>query len=226
MPSTRELLQELQYDAPGWNPTGPRGLLYYLNQAHRYMMSGDCEAHIRIDTATGKPPTLDTTAGTFSYTLPDDCRKLFKVAVDAYEVETNFFFYNFYGRNDAYPWSIRSFIFREHPYFEVPAQSTELLANTNASIIFVYDPSTTTDLFYTFYYVKPTEILSDSIQVQIPEKYHELLLDGVMARIGKKEYGAEDNYRYWKEKEVPRIYWKQMNTGLFSQTRFVPQREA
>jgi hypothetical protein len=221
MPTTRELLQELQYDGPGWNIDGTRGLLYYLNQAHRYMMSGDCEHHIRVDTSTGKPPTLDTIEGQIDYEMPDDCRKLFLVAIDAEDTLNNYYNAN---RDYTDEWYVRSFKFREHPYWEVAAQSTFALANANARLQFVHNPGETSDLYHIFYYVKPTEILSDSIQVQVPEIYHDILLDGVMARIGLKEYGDRNNYEYWKREIVAKIYWKEMNNGLFAKTRFVPQR--
>ena len=222
--TTQEILAQLQYDASGWPVEGARGLRHYLNECHRFMMSQDCQQNIVIDASTGKPPTINTTKRTHRYNAPAACRRIFMIGVDSYDTAASAFLYNYYNQNRNVN-NLRQKQFSDWNYLVIPARTVDARPNNvRATYTFTYDPQTTTDIYHLFYYEKPVEILSDSIQPQVQDQFHDLLIDGVLARIGKKEYGSDDNYRYWREMIVKREYNKEMNKGWQTPKQFVTPR--
>ena len=222
MPSTQELIAELQQAAPGWPTEGARGLLYNLNECHRFMMSQDTERNVVIDPTTGRPPVVATTNNTFQYDAPDDCRRVWKIGIDAYEIANSGWFYQYYNRNRVSS-PLREFSFREHLYYMIPISATPALPPTvngvarPATYTFVYNPTDVTvpanQPYHLFYFALPDDITSTTVQPQVEEQFHWMLIDGVLARIGKKEYGADDNYIYWRENIVKKYYNNEQNKG-------------
>lgn len=186
-------------------------------------MSQDTQRNIAIDPATGRPPIIETEDGTFRYTLPDDCRMLWKLGVRVYQDSLNSYLYDFYNRNLHFA-RLQTFTFRDWEYYEIPADSVPRLPGADPSVIFSFNPLDTDDIYHIFYYAVPREILSATTQPQVEEQYHDMLMDGVMARIGKKEYGDGNDYEYWKERVVKREYCRVQNRGQKSRKRFVTSR--
>lgn len=231
MPSTRSLLQQLEFDAAGWQIDGVRGLRWILNECHRYMMCGDAWQHIYVDPSTGQPLTITTTdsdtSGTRQYTAPDDCRRIYDVCIDAQSNLASSVYSNYYNSlRTTYPPHQYTFIFGGHQYIRIYVTTFDTLRYANCRYIFPFNPGNTTDTFYLFYYVRPTEILSDSIELDLAEQYHDILADGVLARIGKKSYGDTNAWEYWKKEIVPNQYWRINNDAFQIKTNYVPQRVA
>ena len=214
------MMQELQYETQ-FEVGGPRGLLSLFNAAHRYMQSGDCEQFIYIDPATGKPPLITTVDSTYTYSAPTDCRKIFAVCIDGINSTGGYWYYNFYNIQKNYTTNLEKLVFRNYWYYKIPLQTYSRNLNSVAQYKFPYNPgSTTNTIYYLFYYLLPREILSDSIDPDVPEQYHDLLMDGVLARVGKKTYGDMNPYDAWKQ-EVKVKYWKEMSSGEQTKTTFV-----
>ena len=227
--TTREILSQLEYDAAGWQSEGTRGLRWHLNECHRFMMSGDIWQHVYVDPSTGRPFALTTTdaetSGTYQYDAPNNCRKIYDIAVDT---ESDFLpdvFYNYYSRQRGqWPAHQYNFIFGGRKYIRTNAWTRSATGGNNAYAVFPFNPGSTTNTYYLFYYELPTEISSDSINPDMADQYHQILIDGVKARIGKKSYGDVNAWEYWKENIVKKQYWKVSDQSFQVKTNYVPQR--
>jgi len=167
------------------------------------MIHHDCENNVYYDPATGLPPVFATTAGTYQYTLPDDCRKLASVFI----AETN----RQYESNltiDAYG---DYFYLQGTRYQEVRASSRPKTPNSNAVLTFSFDPGTTTQQYYRKYYLVARDISSSEIELDVPDTYHDLVVDGLIARVRQIQYGENDQYLLWRNERVPKEYWQEMN---------------
>lgn len=224
MPSTQNLLLELHTETQ-WPIEGTRGLRSILNEVNRFMATGDYEQNVYLNPATGRPPLLTTNVGQLIYTMPSNCRKVYRVGIDISGNNSSLFAYTNYYNKKPYAKQEHDFFFQNYQYTEVPIRSTETTRNADATITFDYYPGYTTDTYYLFYFIKPREISSANIQLDIPEQFHDIVVDGVLARIGKKEYGDANNWEYWKKQIVPKQYWSKMNSGTTqAKTLFVTQR--
>lgn len=219
---TRELLAELQELAQGRPPEGPRGLRHSLNVCHRFMMSQDVEQNIYIDPATGRPPFIVTTTAR-QYNCPDNCRRVWKVGSDTHVPANTMQWYRYYNVNRSAS-ALRQFAFRGVNYYDIPIQSIDRRGTTAATVSFPHNPTATTNVYQLFYYVNPVEILSDTINPQVQDQFYDMLIDGVLARIGLKEYGEKDNFSYWKNVIVKREFNTEMNKGAQGNSSFVKPR--
>lgn len=227
MPTTRQIIAELQYDAQGWQAEGERGLRPVLEICHRYMMSGDCWQHIKINSSTGRPPILETTSGTYQYDAGSDCRKVYAIGIDALSDYVPTVFYNYYNRlAGRVVMDQRIITIGGWAYIYIEAYTQDVMRGAEAKVTFPFNPGTTDDTYYLFYYKKYDDITSDSVDPGMPERYHEILKDGVLARIGKKSYGDNNAWDHWKNVVVPKEYWFQADQAWQPKTRFVPNRQA
>jgi hypothetical protein len=203
VPSTGAILTRITELCHGWNRTGTHGALPYLNEIHRYMVSHDAETNVVLNNATGLPPYLATTLGTYSYACPDNCRKVASVFV-AINVQG----YEYEMPSDAYR---NRFLWRGIEYREVGVTTRPQTRNGNATVHFGFNPGTTTTQYFLKYYIIPTEILSINTNLDIPDQYHDLVIDGVVARIRQVEYGDAEPYLNWKKVRVGEEYWQEAN---------------
>lgn len=194
MPSTSQILTNVEQRCHGWYRNGTRGILPVLNEIHRYMKAHDCENNEVITAATGLCPILATTAGTYQYNLPSDCRRLYQALILADQLG-----YDEYGHYEEYSWRGRS-------WYIVPVAGRPRTRNASPSLTFRSDPGTTTSKYYTRYYVIPREILSPAIQLDVQEEFHTLVEDGVVARIRMSQYGESDPWDMWRNR-VMEEYW-------------------
>lgn len=199
MPSTKEIVTRINALVKGWNRDGTKGILPVLNEVHRYMMSHDCEQNEYIDGSTGLPPLLSTTAGVYQYSLPSTARKHIQVMVE--DTCNDYDDYGYY----------REVWWQGEKYKEVPVRSRPTKRNTAGYIIFRDDPGTHSDRYYWRYYLLPTDITAESVDLDIEEKFHDLVIDGVVARIRQVEYGDSEPYLIWRNQRVPDEYWDSQN---------------
>lgn len=236
MPTTREMITQIQLEAKGWNRDGVRGVLYHFREAHRYMMSQDSEQNIIIDDNTGRPPGFSTTLNKFSYTVGSgqdidvgvEVRRIAGILVDAYVTnnKTSQFFYTFYNRFNAYPWSTEEIFVQGHPYWNIPVRQVDRRPGKPVRFSTVYNPADTSGInpnFLLYAYKLPTEIVSEQVEPDVPEQYHDLLVEGALARIERKQYGKKDAYEFWTRK-VNDEYNTEMNRGAQHTLHFVPPR--
>lgn len=217
MATTSELLVVLQEQCKGWNVNGPRGLLWYLNQAHKMLLQKEAETRVYFDETTGKLPFLDTTDGVYNYSLPSNCWKLADVLVEI--GVTGSILDNYtgadYGIRTASKRRIERVTFAGIDYLKIfqvrswPASETAV-----ARMAFADNPGTTDDVYNIKYYKKPTDITSDSIQIEIEPPFDVLyLLPATVKLIESQQHGNYLEARKELLATIIPMYWKEMNSG-------------
>ena len=210
MPSSRVLITRAMNAARGWNRDGARGILPILDEVNRYMISRDAEVNIAINATTGQPPYLETTSGTRQYTLGGAVRKVasvYQLREEEGYTDTGFDDVN------VYPYAT----WRGLEYYEIPITTRHRKRNSNAIVYFRDNPGTTTTRYFLKYYIEPTEIASENIDLDVTENYHHLVLDGILARIRQIEYGELDQWQTWRER-VALEYLDELNETPYRDT--------
>ena len=217
MATTAELITILQEQFKGWNANGPRGVLHYLDVAHRAFRQLESEQTVYFDETNGKLPYLDTTAGTYAYSLPSNCWKLAGVYVEAGvtgSILDNLSLAD-YGLRTSNTHKIEEVVLSGITYVRI--HNVRSWPSTEAAVArmaFSDDPGTTTDVYNIKYYKKPVELYSDSIQLEVEPPYDELyLLPAVCELIEGIQHGNYAEARanllgVWRPK-----YWKEINSG-------------
>lgn len=203
MPTTSQIVQRVLMHANDWSVDGERGVLPIINEVNNVMMSGNTDHAIQIDSTTGRYPYLDTTAGTLQYDCPDDCRKVASVMVEASRQYEN------HNTNFAYS---RERVWGIDFYVVSNVMSRLRTLATNATVTFPADPGDTSDYYYLKYWVEPTNIQSINQQVDVPEEFHHLLIDGCVARVQPIQYGRPDPWMAWVER-MKMEFWSEMNAN-------------
>jgi hypothetical protein len=216
---TEELVDELVQRFNGWNRAGDHGVLRYLNAAHEILMSVDSQQTMVFDTATGKLPTLATTAGVFLYTFPDTIRRIDSVVIEMGQIGVEPFDYgmstytgSLAGRS-AYK---NSLVIAGMQYTKVPyIRSKDRISSTvPASVVFSKDPTTKTDFYRYLAYRTPVQILSESIQVEIPAPLDfDILLPAAAKLIEGVQNGNYDEARRIIRMELRPLLWKELDAG-------------
>jgi len=217
MATTAELLDVLQEQFKGWNVDGTRGLIHYLDVAHRLLLSAEAEQRVFIDETNGRLPFLTTVEGTFDYALPDNCWKLAAVYVEAGTNSSvlNRFRYLDYGwwRRQSLPLEYEVFggiSFLKIPYIRSwPWNETQ-----NARLAWLADPGDSTDVYSLKYYLLPTPIISDSIQIQIEPPWDEMfLLPATCKLVEGIQHGNYLEARAEVMSVIRPAYWAEQNSG-------------
>lgn len=225
MATTLEILTILQEQYKGWNINGTRGILHYLNLAHRLFRQQEAEQTIYFTPATGRLPYQNTVAGTYQYTLPTNCWKLFGVFVEAGVTGSllDSYYGTGYAMRVAAPKKIEVTTLSGIDYLRIHnVRSSPWSESGNATVLFTDDPGTTTDIYNIGYYRLPVDLVSDSIQMEVEPPWDEMyLLPATCKLIEGVEHGNYAEARkevidLWKSS-----YWKELNTGeqgMYSET--------
>ena len=201
----------------GWNANGPRGVLHYIDVAHRIFRQIESEQTVYFDETNGKLPYLDTTAGVYAYSLPSNCWKLAGVYVE--EGVTGSVLDNYtladYGLRTSHKGVCESVVLSGIGYLRVKnIRSWPATESAVARLAFSDDPGTTDDVYNLKYYKQPVDIVSDSIQIEVEPPYDELyLLPAICELIEGIQHGNYAQARtnlleIWRPK-----YWKEINGG-------------
>lgn len=198
--TTSQMIQQAQIVAPDWNIEGNKGLLPIFNMINWMMNAHDLKNMWVLNSSTGLPPYLATTASQFEYqaTIPTTCRKVSKVFIST--SDEGYDSYGTYDRN----------IFRNREFFEVPITAYPKSPQGNAKVVFRDDPGTTTSYYYLLYYKEPTTISSVATQPDTPSEFHDLMIDGMISRLNYIQHGRMEEWLGWKER-LQTEYWEQMN---------------
>lgn len=171
MATTRQIVEWVKLSANGWNVDGPRGILPILNEVQNLMLEEQTAQTVIYDSSTGIFPTFDTTDGQFEYEI-DDVWRITDVLIK-YENSTNYNLRTWYG--DYSEDDIRNQVveYQSKKYLRVKdCQTRESTISEPAKIIFANDPGDTADYFLYRGYYRPNQLISVSVQMTIPEKYH------------------------------------------------------
>lgn len=217
MATTRELITILNEQCKGWNQTGPRGILFYLNQAHKILLQVPAAQRLYFEPSTGKMPFLTTTAGTFNYTLPSNCWRLDKVLVEcgvAGSLLDNLQG-NDYGARFSQKIKMDYINVSGANYYNIPQIRSKPKDDYNlATVTFTEDPGDTSSVYNLYYYRMPVELSSDSIPHEIEPPWDILcLLPATVKLIEGIQHGNYLEARVEILKTIRPLYWKQMGEG-------------
>jgi hypothetical protein len=218
--STEDLVDELVQRFNGWNRDGDHGVLRYLNSAHNILMSMECEKTIIFDTVTEELPLLVTVSPTLRYVMPSNVWRIGAILIRS-DVITNSSMSD-YGINPQLmerplrttyknTLSVGGRLYSKFPY----VRSWDYVnSSTPAYIRFTADPGSHSDYYFRLSYKRPTQILSETIQCDIPEPLDfELLLPAAAKLIEGVQSGNYIEAHQYVAKEFKPALWKQMNLG-------------
>jgi len=219
MATTGEIVSwVIKRQANGYNRTSD--VVPIVNEVHKLFMKHEQAQTVITDPSTGRLPVLNTTHGVFEYDAPvvgsqtpwciaNVCRRFY-------------FPYDYssqdYGSQDV-PYANTSDRIQIGGNYYYPYQFAQQLDSTVDSacrIKFTRNPGDTTNIFYLLMYRQPREILSDRIQLELPDRdgaHLMIFFPGVM-----KWIEAANNGNYMEAVEYietvlkPRM-WKVMNSG-------------
>ena len=106
----------------------------------------------------------------------------------------------------------KEYYFRGKGYHQIAVSSRDALATAVATIDFQEDPGDSTDKFYHLFYIKPTALTSESIELSIPEKCHFDMRRAAIAMLSTEDYGESGYDSSVIEKTAKKIR-NEMNSG-------------
>lgn len=222
--STRALLDRIEPYCPGWQrSSGKKSLLKFIEQGVDQLFDFDHDSMIyRGSDNKGFPPYLKTVAGTYRYDITASnlscgpitktingssyffvARKIKHVFID---VTRNRADYNRSFIGVPYAFSINPYNVRTDRIFisDVNGNGFPSMENTPAYFEFIEDPGTEDTRYFVEFYIGPARLLSENIQLPIPQQFEEALEDFVIGKVQKRESGRlTDLDQQWREYWVP-----------------------
>lgn len=156
-------------------------ILDMMSLIQQEVYSVNCAQTEKIDAATGMPPYLATTAGTYVYDCPSDCREVKAVFTD--EPTST------YLRNR--PTSpFKEYYFKYKGYRRIGVSTISATPNVETQVKFHADPGTTTTTYYLHYYILAPELTAESQNLVLPAHLHRMFYTAVIAAFNEAKYGA------------------------------------
>jgi len=153
-------------------------ILDVMDEIQTIIYSQDCLQTQKIE-STGYPPYIVTTDGIYEYNCPSDCRRTAAV-----------FTLNPRRRSRIRPIGPRrEYYFRDRGYYKVNVRTKDANIDDLAVLWFDDDPGDTTETYYHLYYIKPTPLEDETINLTLPEEVHWLVRKAVIAMFTTEEYG-------------------------------------
>ena len=170
--NTTQLVDEIVRRFKNFERDGEDGVLQYLNAANAILYQVEAEQTIVFDQVTGMLPVLATIAGQNVYTLPDEYWRCGNILVSAARARHEFGYASQFAFGS--PHGCRSedlIVYGGHRYWPVEKVKTRDSARSGSpvQILFQGDPGTTTNVYHIRGYKRPTNILSETVDVDIPE---------------------------------------------------------
>jgi len=177
MPSTSSNITRIQYAVP---KLGRTEILEILDEIQTIVYSQNTAQTKYLDPSTGLPPYLATVDGQYDYDCPSNCRSTVAVFSDS-PISS-------YSRTRPSPQAKR-YYYHNKGYYKAAVASYDATRGVLARVVFQENPGTTTTKFYHEYYMQPTELTTESVELTLPEHTHYLLRQGVTAMLSSEEYG-------------------------------------
>ena len=169
------------------------------------MIENDCDNNVILDSSTGRPPYLVTTDGTRQYSLGDDYRKVAMVFMETQDVD--------YTEERNY----RRAEWLGVEVLEIDVQTRPRTRTTAPQIYFPFDPGDTTEKYLVKAYRNATNISSASIDLDVEDRWHDLVIQGALSWIRQEQYGIGD-WKEWRYVLMPNEYWDEKNANPTLQT--------
>ena len=84
-------------------------------------------------------------------------------------------------------------------------ESLERTEDNPAQITFPFNPGDTTDVYYMLYFIWPTEVIAETINLVIPPTVHIEFATAVLKLIQNEDYGDESAWDYVDRRYIKRI---------------------
>lgn len=218
--TTLELLTIISEQHKGWNIDGERGILPHFNAAHFILMANESEQNVYYDEDEGELPALVTTAGTYTYDCDSNIWKIDGICIRVENVTSlggalvNLTGYD-YGQRRYTKKPIEYLEIAGIEYVRVPfIKSWPATETSDAKIMFTTDPGDSTAYYRQYGYKKPTSILSDSVQIDIPPPWdYQFLLPATCKLIEGIQHGNYVESRQYVLNVLKPELQKEMNGG-------------
>jgi hypothetical protein len=219
--TTADLIDELVARFQGWNRDGEHGVLHYLNSAHAQLMAMEAEQNLIVDPLTGGLPVLNTTAGTFQYTMPTNVWRVTGILIQLdNNVVPSLNDYGYYSeRMMQRPLrttmkNARSIGGRFYAKYAYARCKDYVNPSLLATVVFTRDPETKANFYYRQSFRRPTDILSETIQPDIAPPYDFQILLPATAKLieGVQSGNYMEAYEYVRATFKPAL-WKELNAG-------------
>jgi len=228
LPSTKQLVKWIQLNANGWNRIGTQGILPILNEAQNILLQNETAQNAAYDNATGLFPSFDTEKEKYEYDMPKTIWRVGQILlVSPVSSDLNLDLNPEYGMESNIQLETENVFYNGRKYVRFPFVSTRDRTHDDAcKVRFFTDPGDTEGIFLYRGYQLPTQLTSENIQLQIPEKYHmSVVMPAVQSLIDAFETGTWiDATTYIEEKLRPKLI-EEMNMGEQGISHYITRRE-
>lgn len=139
-----------------------------------------CDQTLKIDPATGYPPYLTTVNNQLHYDCPSDCWQT--AAIFSEEPLRKY-------RSNA-DWGLsRTYYFQNRGYHRIEVTSRDATEDQVATVTFRENPGATTEKYYHAYWIKPTTLDTEQVQLTLPPRLHRKFRQAVIAILQGENYG-------------------------------------
>lgn len=222
MASTSQLLTWIELECQGWQREGRRGSRALLNEAHKILNCRQVEQNVILDSSTGNLPFMATTDGTYRYNAPSNVWMIGAILIDALTSID-------YGtRFEEDFLGLEEYLFGGYTYYRVRNIRTKPWdRNSVAWVQFNrFNPGTTTAVYRRLAWRRPTDIISDSIQHDMPEgmdvKY---LMPATISLIEAiNDHDKFNKTLQWIATGLAQQYWNESESGDQGQSDFITKR--
>ncbi len=189
-------------------------ILDVLDEIQTIVYSQDCLQTLKLE-STGLPPLLVTTKGVYQYNAPSDCRRIEAIVTQSLSV----------NRTRSRPVGPRKeYYFRNKSFYKVAASTRDANISDLAKIYLEDDPGDTTNVYYLVYYIKPTPLTAEDVELTIPEELHYRIRSAVIAMFTTEDYG-ESGFDNEVIKKTAREVRNSLNRGYQSNVGMTPIQE-
>jgi hypothetical protein len=177
--NTSQQVTLIKYRAPKYSR---EEILSVLSEVYGMVYNQNVKFTEYLDPTTGMPPFLATTAGTYSYNCPTNCREVEAVFSKSTQ------YYNGYYPDQNDPDFIN---YMNQEWFLAQYKPYPATTDTVAKVMFnnLFDPGTTTDQYYLLYWLKAETLDSESVEMQMPQEMMLLMRKAVLCMLGVEDYG-------------------------------------
>lgn len=176
MPSThtKQLVKWIQLNANGWNRTGSEGILPILDSVQTILLQNETAQNLIYDSTTGDFPSLTTKNEVYEYEMPSNVWRVSQILLTSpvpndMDINLN----PEYGLQSNINTALEKVFYNNREYQRFPfVRSTDQNPRERCKVWFSVNPTATSGQFlYRAYGMISPRITSESVEMQISEKY-------------------------------------------------------
>jgi hypothetical protein len=215
MASTGELVSWIKQAKSGW--ARQNDIIPVIREVVNILCKVESAQFLILDTGTGRPPLLSTTQYNFGpYAGPTGSWRVSQIMLKEPAFD--------YGSKEDAIYAEKPYVNTSEPieingnwYYPFPfVSSVDAINGALPQIMFSRDPGTNDAKYYQRAYRSPVQIMSDRIQLPIPDSYgcHRLyVLPACLALIEAMDHGNYADGLVYIEGTIKPLMWKVLNGG-------------